>query len=125
MMKNAWNFATNIVIFYHKCEYIFWEKWGSNLKQIYEGQVMIECPNTIFHLYVNTEDELSRIELFMHNIRRASHVSLNDIYTWCIRHKIVYKTSFNFHKGSGLWRTLRSYFDYTKIKMKYRMYLPA
>ena len=32
------------------------------------GQIMIECPNTIFHIYVNNEHELSKIEVFMENI---------------------------------------------------------
>lgn len=90
------------------------------MKQVYEGKVMIECPNTIFHLYINTIEELSKIEIFMKNIRRAKDVSLTDIYTWCNRHGIVYNTSFNFHKDFTIGRTLRAYWNYTKSKFKYQ-----
>ena len=31
--------------------------------------ICIECPNTIFHLYVKDETELSKLEIFMENIR--------------------------------------------------------
>lgn len=95
------------------------------MKNTYEGQILIECPNTIFHLYVNTEDELKKIELFMNNIRRVSHIGLNDIYNWCNRQKIAYDTSFNFRKGLTPWKTIRSYVSYTKIKMKYQLKFSA
>ena len=38
---------------------------------------MIECPNTIFHLYVNDEFEMSKIETFMNNIRTVKSLGLN------------------------------------------------
>lgn len=34
------------------------------------GHILIECPNTIFHLYARDEGELSKIETFLRNIRR-------------------------------------------------------
>ena len=43
------------------------------------GQIMIECPNTFFHLYVNDGTELSKIEIFMGNIRNVKHLGVNDI----------------------------------------------
>ena len=33
------------------------------------GHILIECPNTIFHLYARDEGELSKIETFLRNIR--------------------------------------------------------
>ena len=35
------------------------------MKNIEEQQIIIECPNTIFHLYIDSEDELSKIKVFM------------------------------------------------------------
>lgn len=32
------------------------------------GHILIECPNTIFHLYARDEGELSKIETFLRNI---------------------------------------------------------
>ncbi len=87
----------------------------------HEGQILIECPNTIFHLYVDTEDELAKIEIFMNNIRSVSHMGLNDIYNWCNRQKIAYDTSFNFQRKRTLWKTIQAYLLYTKIKMKYQL----
>ena len=87
----------------------------------YEGKVMIECPNTIFHLYVDTEDELAKIEIFMNNLRSVSNMGLNDIYIWCNRQKIVYETTFNYHKEQTLWKTIRSYLDYCRLKRKHKL----
>ncbi|MBQ8627310.1 MAG: hypothetical protein IJ419_14280 [Agathobacter sp.] len=96
------------------------------MKREYEGQVLIECPNTIFQLYVNNEDELSKIEVFMKNIQSVRKMGLNDIYNWCNRQGIAYDTRFNFHKEFTLGRTLRAFLDYYKLKMKYqRRLLPA
>ena len=44
------------------------------------GQILIECPNTIFHLYIKSEQDLSKIETFMNNIRTIERLGLNDIY---------------------------------------------
>ena len=85
------------------------------------GQIMIECPNTIFHIYVNNEHELSKIEVFMGNIRTVRHLGINDIYNWCNRQGISYSTQFNYHKDFSLWKNLKSYFLYSRQKMKYQI----
>lgn len=87
----------------------------------YAGQIMIECPNTIFHLYVNDETELSKIEIFMGNIRTVKRLGLTDIYNWCNRQGIAYDTRFNYHKGVSLWKNLCSYMLYTRQKVKYQL----
>lgn len=87
------------------------------------GQIVIECPNTIFHLYVNNQEEISKIDIFMRNIRHLSKVSINDIYNWCNRQKISYSTSFHYRKESSLVRNLQSYFNYSKQKLKYQVKL--
>ena len=46
------------------------------------GHILIECPNTIFHLYARDEGELSKIETFLRNIRGIKRLGLNDIYIW-------------------------------------------
>ena len=89
------------------------------------GQIMIECPNTIFHLYVNNERELSKIEIFMSNIRTIKRLGLTDIYTWCNRQGIQYDTRFNYHKECSLWMNVKSYFLYSRQKMKYQLLLGA
>ena len=66
------------------------------------GQILIECPNTIFHLYIKSEQDLSKIETFMNNIRTIERLGLNDIYTWCNRQGILYDTAFNYHKETSL-----------------------
>jgi ATP-binding cassette, subfamily B, multidrug efflux pump len=38
------------------------------------GHILIECPNTIFHLYARDEGELSKIETFLRNIRGLDYV---------------------------------------------------
>ncbi len=84
------------------------------------GQIMIECPNTIFHLYVNDGTELSKIEIFMGNIRNVKHLGVNDIYNWCNRQGISYNTRFNYHKEFTLSKTIKSYMFYYKHKIKYK-----
>ena len=44
------------------------------------GSILIECPNTIFQLFVNNEEEISKIEIFMGNIREGKHLEINEIY---------------------------------------------
>ena len=63
-------------------------------------QITIECPNTIFHLYIRTEN-------------------LIDIYQWCNRQKILYDTAFRYRRDSSVWRNLRAYMHYSSQKMKY------
>lgn len=85
------------------------------------GQIMIECPNTIFSLYVRNERELSKIEIFMGNIRTVKHLGLNDIYNWCNRQGIQYDTRFNYHKDFSIWRNIKSYLKYSSQKFKYQI----
>ena len=85
-----------------------------------KGQIMIECPNTIFHLYVKNENELSKIEIFMRNIRTVKKISLHDIYNWCNRQGIAYDTRFNYNKNFSLWKNLKSYMQYSKQKWRYQ-----
>ena len=87
------------------------------------GQVVIECPNTIFHLYVKDEVALSKIEVFMRNIRTVDRLGLIDIYNWCNRQGIAYDTRFNYHKGMPGWKNVRSYVLYSREKMKYQVRL--
>ncbi len=84
------------------------------------GQILIECPNTIFSLYVANENELSKIEIFMNNIRTVKKVGLNDIYNWCNRQGIAYDTRFNYHKDFSLWKNAKSYLAYYRQKYKYQ-----
>ena len=42
------------------------------------GHILIECPNTIFHLYARDEGELSKIETFLRNIRGIKRLGLNE-----------------------------------------------
>ncbi len=87
------------------------------------GQILIECPNTIFHLYVKNEEEMSKVEIFMNNIRTIRRLGLTDIYTWCNRQGIAYDTAFNYHKDFSLWKNLRSYVQYSKQKIKHQVRL--
>lgn len=96
---------------------------GSAMKKVNRDrpQILIECPNTIFHLFVENEDELSKIEIFMNNIRTVKSLSLLDIYHWCNRQGIAYDTSFNYHKEFTFGRTFKAYYNYTKQKFKYQL----
>ena len=85
------------------------------------GQIMIECPSTIFCLYVTSENELSKIEIFMQNIRYVKKLRLNDIYRWCNRQGISYKTQFNYNRHLSIWKNIRSYILYSRQKMKYQL----
>ena len=66
------------------------------------GHILIECPNTIFHLYARDEGELSKIETFLRNIRGIKRLGLNDIYIWCNRQGILYVTKFHYRKDFSL-----------------------
>lgn len=85
------------------------------------GHILIECPNTIFHLYARNESELSKIETFLHNIRGMKRLGLNDIYIWCNRQGIVYMTKFNYHKEVSLWLNVKSYLLYSRQKIRYQL----
>ena len=85
------------------------------------GSIFIECPNTVFQLFVSTEEEISKIEIFMENIRTVKHLGINDIYNWCNRQGISYDTRFNYHKELSIGKTIKSYCHYQKQKMKYKV----
>lgn len=85
------------------------------------GRIMIECPSTIFHLYVRNEIELSKVEIFMGNIRKVNRLSIIDIYNWCNRQGIMYDTFFNYHKEFSLWKNIKSYLKYSSEKFKYQI----
>lgn len=76
------------------------------------GHILIECPNTIFHLYARDEGELSKIETFLRNIRGIKRLGLNDIYIWCNRQGILYVTKFHYRKDFSLWFNMKSYYLY-------------
>ena len=82
-------------------------------------QITIECPNTIFHLFIRTENEMSKLEIFMRNLRKVERLDLIDIYQWCNRQKILYDTAFRYRRDSSVWRNLRAYMHYSSQKMKY------
>ena len=84
-------------------------------------QITIECPNTIFSLYIRSEWEMSKLEIFMNNIRTVKKLELNDIYLWCNRQKIMYDTSFHYRRDTSLWKNIRSYLHYSSQKMKYKV----
>ena len=92
------------------------------MKYTNSGQIVIECPNTIFHLYVDSEEEFSKIQVFMNNIKHMNSVSVNDIYNWCNRQHVNYSTSFNYGKSKGqtISDIVRAYIYYCRHKIKYR-----
>lgn len=83
--------------------------------------ICIECPNTIFHLYVKDETELSKLEIFMENIRYVEKLGIKDIYLWCKRHGIQFDSKFNYHKEFTISRTIRDYFRYSKEKARFML----
>ena len=87
------------------------------------GQVLIECPNTIFQILVHNEHELTKLEIFMGNIKTVKHLSIKDIYNWCNRQGFSYRTRFNDRKEFSLWKNVKSYFNYSSVKMKYQISL--
>lgn len=91
------------------------------VKRKVKNAVRIECPNTIFHLYVKSESEMAKLEIFMGNIRFMEKLGLTDIYNWCNRQRIEYDTKFNYHKEFTLWNTIRDYVRYSRQKMKYQL----
>ena len=50
-----------------------------------DGMIQIQCINTIFRLFVQNEDEMTKVEIFVNNIRTMKGISLTDIYNWCNR----------------------------------------
>ena len=91
------------------------------MKNIEEQQIIIECPNTIFHLYIESEDELSKVKVFMNNMKHVDSISLHDIYNWCNRQGISYDTRFNYNKELSIGKTIEAYCHYQRQKMKYKV----
>ncbi|MEE1008916.1 MAG: hypothetical protein UH963_07240 [Agathobacter sp.] len=91
------------------------------MKNERKGRVMIECPNTIFHLYVGNENDLTKIEIFMDNLRHVKKIGINDIYNWCNRQGITYYTRFNYRKEFSIWKNMKAYYKYYTQKMKYQV----
>ena len=81
----------------------------------------LECPNTIFDIYIQSEDEGAKVQIFLNNIRYLSHLGLNDIYNWCNRQKVSYDTRFNYHRDMSLIGNMRSYIYYYRDKSKYQI----
>ena len=84
------------------------------------GHILIECPNTIFHLYARDEGELSKIETFLRNIRGIKPLGLNDINIWCNRQGILYVTKFHYRKDFSLWFNMKYYYLYFLQKFRYQ-----
>lgn len=91
------------------------------MKYFNADPIMIECPNTIFRIYIHNEDELSKVSIFMRNICNVNQLGLKDIYNWCNRQKIAYDTRFNYQKGSSIWKNMKSYIYYFRQKSKYQL----
>ena len=87
------------------------------------GQVLIGCPNKIFQILVQNEHALTKLEIFMGNIKTVKHLSIKDIYNWCNRQGFSYRTRFNYRKEFSLWKNVKSYFNYSSVKMKYQISL--
>lgn len=78
----------------------------------------LECPNTIFDIYIRNERERSKFEIFMNNIRFVRHLKVNDIYDWCNHQKMDYHTHFNYNRRIPVWRNMGAYCKYFKQKTK-------
>ena len=65
------------------------------MKNIEEQQIIIECPNTIFHLYIDSEDELLKVKAFMNNM------------------------TFNYDSKMTLTEMIKSYIFYFRQKLRY------
>lgn len=96
------------------------EREGMDLREKEQGRIVIECPNTIFYLYVRNEIEMTKVEIFMNNIRTVNRLGIADIYNWCNRQGIAYDTRFNYHRKLSLWSNLRSFLRYNKNRVHTR-----
>ena len=79
------------------------------MKNIEEQQIIIECPNTIFHLYIDSEDELSKVKVFMNNMKNVDS----------IRQHVQYTTTFNYDSKMTLTEMIKSYIFYFRQKLRY------
>ncbi len=93
------------------------------MKKSYVGQILIECPSSLFLLYVKNETEVSKIQTFMKNMSSVSKMELRDIHTWCNRQGIDYVTKFLLRKEFTFDRTLRAFLRFFKLKIKYEWHL--
>ena len=73
------------------------------------GMIQIQCINTIFRLFVQNEDEMTKVEIFVNNIRTMKGISLTDI--------------FNYHKELSAWRNFCMFIHYYRQKQKYMLHL--
>ena len=89
------------------------------MKNIEEQQIIIECPNTIFHLYIDSEDELSKVKVFMNNMKNVDLISLHDIYNWCKGQHVQYTTNLNYNIKMTLTEMIKSYIFYFRQKLRY------
>lgn len=89
------------------------------MRNIGEQQIIIECPNTIFHLYIDSEDELSKVKVFMNNMKYVDSLSLHDIYNWCNRQHVQYTTTFNYDSKMTWTEMIKSYIFYFRQKLRY------
>lgn len=80
--------------------------------------VTLECPNTIFQIYIHDECEKSKFDIFMNNIRYIEHLKVKDIYEWCNHQRFSYKTHFNYNRRVPVWRNMKAYFTYFRQKTK-------
>lgn len=88
-------------------------------ENIGEQQIIIECPNTIFHLYIDSEDELLKVKVFMNNMKHVDSISLHDIYNWCNRQHVQYTTTFNYDSKMTWTEMIKSYIFYFRQKLRY------
>lgn len=91
----------------------------TGMRNIEEQQIIIECPNTIFHLYIDSEDELSKVKVFMNNMKHVDSLSLHDIYNWCNRQNVQYTTTFNYDSKMTWTEMIKSYIFYFRQKLRY------
>lgn len=109
---NVFNHTGYIIQIHHSIE-------DTVMKNIEEQQIIIECPNTIFHLYIDSEDELSKVKVFMNNMKNVDSISLHDIYNWCNRQHVQYTTTFNYDSKMTLTEMIKSYIFYFRQKLRY------
>lgn len=88
-----------------------------------DNSIQIECLNTIFHLFVQSEEEVTKIEIFLNNLCTVSSLSIRDVYNWCNRQGIVYDTKFKYRKELSLWKNVQLYIYYYRQKHKYMLRL--
>ena len=84
-----------------------------------DNSIQIECLNTIFHLFVQSEEEVTKIEIFLGNLKTVRSLSIRDVYNWCNRQGIAYDTCFKYRSELSIWKNVRLYIHYYSQKHKY------